>query len=281
MNCKFPDLLASKQAPRLLPSSRGAALTPCPMEMSPVESPASESQLTELKLRALAEFAAGAGHEINNPVATIVGYAQQLLTGETDPDRRHALATIGAQAYRIRDMIGDIMLFARPPAPHPRQIELAGAIRDVVEKFSDELREAKLRLQVEAVAEVPIFADPVQLRIVVSSLLRNSIEALPPEAAIVIRVRSEVEDGRPVAAFSISDSGPGLSADDREHLFDPFYSGRQAGRGLGFGLSKAWRIVTLHGGEIQVDSPEAGGVTFTVRWPAYADAHADKAGSNA
>src|SRR5579872_5831871 len=84
-----------------------------------------DRQLNELKLRALAEFAAGAGHEINNPVATIVGYAQQLLADETNPDRRHALATIGAQAYRIRDMIGDVMLFARPPAPHPQVIDLS------------------------------------------------------------------------------------------------------------------------------------------------------------
>jgi len=239
------------------------------MEMSPVESPAYDRQLTELKLRALAEFAAGAGHEINNPVATIVGYAQQLLAGETDPDRRHALATIGAQAYRIRDMIADVMLFARPPAPRPRQIDLAGAIHDVAEKFADELRESSLRLRLEIAADVPIFADPVQLRIVVSNLLRNSIEALSPAGMIAIQARCTIESGRPVAVFSISDSGPGLSASDREHLFDPFYSGRQAGRGLGFGLSKAWRIITLHGGRIHVDSPEAGGVTFTVRWPAF------------
>ena len=67
------------------------------------------------KLEALAEFAAGAGHEINNPVATIVGRAELLLKGETNPERRQALLTIGAQALRIRDMIGDLMVFARPP----------------------------------------------------------------------------------------------------------------------------------------------------------------------
>jgi signal transduction histidine kinase len=240
------------------------------MDISPAESPDSAGQLRELKLRALAEFAAGAGHEINNPVATIVGYVQQLLAGETDPDRRHALATIGAQAYRIRDMIGDVMLFARPPAPHPQPIDLVRTLRDVSEKLSAELRGASLQLRVETAAEVPIFADPVQLSVVISSLLRNSIAALAPGGIIMIHAIPELEDGRPLAAFSISDSGPGFSAGDREHLFDPFYSGRQAGRGLGFGLSKAWRIVTLHGGQIQVESPESGGVTFSVRWPASA-----------
>ena len=221
-------------------------------------------------MRALAEFAAGAGHEINNPVATIIGYARQLLAGETDPDRRHALATIGAQAYRIRDMIGDVMLFARPPAPNPQLIDLASVIREVTDKFADDLRRASLHLHVEAGSEIPIYADPVQLRIVISNLLRNSIEALAPAATIAIYTGTDVENDRRLAVFSISDNGPGLSPGDQEHLFDPFYSGRQAGRGLGFGLSKAWRIVTLHRGTIEVSSPEAGGTTFTVHWPAAA-----------
>jgi len=242
------------------------------MEKPEAESSASDRQLTERKLRALAEFAAGAGHEINNPVATIVGHAQQLLAGETDPDRRHALATIGAQAYRIRDMIGDVMLFARPPVPHPSGVDLPAVLREISERFADDLQRLSPQFQIEAGAQIPIYADPVQLRVVVSSLLRNSIQALAGSGTIVIRAWAGVENDRPLAMFSISDTGPGLSAGDREHLFDPFYSGRQAGRGLGFGLSKAWRIVTLHGGTIEAASPEAGGVTLTVGWPASAPA---------
>jgi len=230
--------------------------------------PEFDPSLAELKLRALAEFAAGAGHEINNPVATIVGYAQQLLAGESDPDRRHALAMIGAQAYRIRDMIGDCMLFARPPARRPQQLDLNAVVGEIVGKFTDEFREASLRIEFEANGEVPIFADLVQLRIVVSSLLRNGLEALEPGATIRIEARLADDENRRMAVLSISDDGPGLSPADREHLFDPFYSGRQAGRGLGFGLAKAWRIVTLHGGRIEVVSPEKGGILFTIFWPA-------------
>jgi signal transduction histidine kinase len=242
------------------------------MEMPEARSSATDRQLADLKLRALAEFAAGAGHEINNPVATIVGHAQQLLAGETDPDRRHALATIGAQAYRIRDMIGDIMLFARPPQPHPSDVDLPAVLREVSARFADELLRLSLRIEIEASAEIPIYADPVQLRIVVSTLLRNSIEAVAGTGTIVIRAWAGVENDRRAALFSISDSGPGLSAADSEHLFDPFYSGRQAGRGLGFGLSKAWRIVTLHAGTIDVASAADGGLTVTVCWPGSAAA---------
>jgi signal transduction histidine kinase len=240
------------------------------MEKPESESSGSDRQLAELKLRALAEFAAGAGHEINNPVATIVGHAQQLLAGETDPDRRRALATIGAQAYRIRDMIGDVMLFARPPRPQACQLDLPPVFREVSEKFAGELQRPSLRIEIEAGSEIPIYADPVQLRVVVSGLLRNSIEAIGGSGTIVVRAWARCENDRRLAVFSISDNGPGFSAADREHLFDPFYSGRQAGRGLGFGLSKAWRIVTLHGGTIEVASPAAGAVTFTVCWPASA-----------
>jgi len=228
----------------------------------------------QLKLRALAEFAAGAGHEINNPVATIVGYAQQLLAGETDPDRRHALATIGAQAYRIRDMIGDVMLFARPPEPKPTCFDLPEVLREISDRSADNLQGTSLQVETEGGAQIPIYADPVQLRIVLSSLLRNSMEALGGSGTIVMRAWASVENDRPLANFSVSDTGPGMSAADREHLFDPFYSGRQAGRGLGFGLSKTWRIVTLHGGTIEATSPEAGGVTLTVSWPASAAAAA-------
>ena len=83
------------------------------------------------KLEALAEFAAGAGHEINNPLATIIGRAQLLLKDERDPQRRQMLLSIGAQAYRIRDMIGDAMLFGRPPAPELADVNLADAVSSV------------------------------------------------------------------------------------------------------------------------------------------------------
>ena len=80
--------------------------------------------LEAAKAEALAEFAAGAGHEINNPLATIAGRVQILLRDETDANRRQDLATIGAQALRVRDMIGDLMLFGRPPAPRPERLLL-------------------------------------------------------------------------------------------------------------------------------------------------------------
>lgn len=231
----------------------------------------SETQLRDAKLRALAEFAAGAGHEINNPVATIIGYAQQLLAKETDPERRQALLTIGAQAYRIRDMIGDAMLFARPPEPRPTHEDLAQACREVVATLQADLP-GSISWEVKAEKAVTIWADAVQLRIVISSLLKNSVEAVSGSAAgrIGVEVDAQEIDGRAWGRLRMSDNGRGLSELEREHLFDPFFSGRQAGRGLGFGLPKCWRIVTLHGGRIEVTSL-ADQTTATVLWPSIKD----------
>jgi signal transduction histidine kinase len=249
-----------------------------PIQSEPSSPPATDFRSSEsfeaAKMRSLAEFAAGAGHEINNPVATIVGYAQQLLKAESDPDRRHALTTIGAQALRIRDMIGDIMLFARPPEPRPQALDLVAVIREVCGKFEAEFARSSMTLEVNCPSPVAIWADPVQLRIVISSLLRNSLEAMAAGGVARVHAESMETADAPCARFSIFDDGRGLSPQDREHLFDPFYSGRQAGRGLGFGLSKCWKIVTLHGGQIDAQSPEGEGMTITVDWPSAATAAA-------
>ena len=219
-------------------------------------------------LESMAEFAAGAGHEINNPVATIVGRVQQLLRDESDPERRRALRIIGGQAYRIRDMIGDAMLFARPPQPEPVQLNLAAELSTSVKSLDDPDRGSGVSVQIDAGDSVPVFADPVQLQVVLTSLLRNSLEAVGGDGQIRASAQSANVEGRLTARLTISDTGPGFSERDRIHLFDPFYSGRQAGRGLGFGLSKCWRIVTMHGGTIELD-PESPRTCVVVQLPAH------------
>lgn len=231
----------------------------------------SQSDLEAAKLRSLAEFAAGAGHEINNPLATIIGYAQQLLAAETDPDRRHALATIGGQALRIRDMIGDVMLFARPPQPKSVSLDVSAVLCEVAAKFSGDAAAAGVSLEIRAATPVSAMADPAQVRVATAAVIRNAVEATTSGGRICVSTERRDDALGRWAVVVVRDTGQGLSASDREHLFDPFYSGRQAGRGLGFGLSKAWRIVTLHGGRIEVAAPAGGGAEFTVYWPAVSD----------
>ncbi|QDV17919.1 Sporulation kinase D [Gimesia panareensis] len=220
------------------------------------------------KLEAMAEFAAGAGHEINNPVATIVGRVQMLLKSETDPERRQALATIGGQAYRVRDMIGDAMLFARPPAPRPELLSFSTIMQEVLDSLQEEISQAGVQVVVDAADALTVLADEVQWKVVLSNLLLNSLHAMEPGGKLEVRAsQSEIESGR-ILHLQIIDDGAGLSEEERVHLFDPFYSARQAGRGLGFGLSKCWRIATQHGATIAVEPNRQRGVTFHLYWPA-------------
>jgi signal transduction histidine kinase len=216
------------------------------------------------RLAALAEFAAGAGHEINNPLATIIGRAQQLLRDETDPQRRQSLATIASQAYRIRDMIGDVMLFARPPQPELKDISLAAVTRQVIERLAADVSAGKCRVEFAPGDDAAIRADSTQVAVVCSELIRNAMTALQPSGgAIGIAIRAVDQ----FAEWTITDHGRGFSDFEREHAFDPFFSGRQAGRGLGFGLCKVARIVDLHGGTVQIASQPGGPTTVRVRWP--------------
>jgi signal transduction histidine kinase len=242
-----------------------------------------EHRLWAAKLEAMAEFSAGAGHEINNPLATIIGRAQLLLKNETDPSRRQALTTIGAQAYRVRDMIGDAMLFGRPPEPSPEPVELGMAVADVLERLQERAGERDCSFEVDSKPSVTIAADPVQLAVVISSLVNNAIEAQPAGGG-VIRVTVSIldESEQQWGLLRIRDEGIGLSEIEREHLFDPFFSGRQAGRGLGFGLSKAWRIVDRHSGRIDVEADQVGCTVLTVLWPLVVeDVSADEVSSEA
>ncbi|MEO1998640.1 MAG: HAMP domain-containing sensor histidine kinase [Planctomycetaceae bacterium] len=217
----------------------------------------------DFRLESLAEFAAGAGHEINNPLATIIGRVQLLLRKETDPGRRQALEAIGGQAYRIRDMIGDAMMFARPPLGQCQSLDLSLAVQGVVDAFEEKTQARNCKVCVSLASDAAVWADPDQLGVVVSCLLRNALEGVDDGGQVTIETTIQPGESHLV----VSNSGRGLSADERAHLFDPFYSGRQAGRGLGFGLSKCWRIVSNHGGRIECQSVLDCSTTFTVFWP--------------
>ena len=223
-----------------------------------------QETLQREKLAAMAEFAAGAGHEINNPLAIIGGRAQLLLKEETDPERRRELAMMYAQVRRAHEMIADMRLFARPPEPEPETIELVGMIDSLIAELTPQVNERATSLSRSGEAgPLEIEADPVQLQVALRAMCKNSLEAIGHGGQIEISVG--VQGGS--AEIRVSDDGPGMTAEHLRHLFDPFYSARQAGRGLGLGLSKCWRIVTNHGGRIEVESELGKGATFTITLP--------------
>ena len=239
-----------------------------------------EHQLRDAKLRALAEFAGGAGHEINNPLGTILGRSQLLLRQESDPERRRWLAAIGGQALRIRDMISDTMVFARPPAPQQKTVEIEPLIHSVTDRFSEELIAAEIQLRLhidfaETTGDSPLAADhlppvaqvdPEQFQVVLIELMRNAIRAAGQGGQLGLRSRTRTWQGQNWLELDLFNNGPELTSAERTHAFDPFFSGRDAGRGLGFGLTKCWSIVTGHDGRIGVQS-NSDWTVFRTLWP--------------
>lgn len=225
-----------------------------------------EHRLRDAKLEAMGEFAAGAGHEINNPLTSIVRYAQVLKRNESDPERLRALNTIGGQAYRVRDMIGDAMLFARPPEPTPELLDVASLVDEATGRIANDFADRSPRFETDIQPGLSITADRSQFQVVLHELLRNAAEAIETGGRIRVEAHREQRDERVATILTVSDDGHPLSDTEQTHLFDPFFSGRQAGRGLGFGLSKCWRIVTMHGGWIDVAADD-GQVRVITCWP--------------
>lgn len=223
-----------------------------------------DNQARDAKLAALAELAAGAGHEINNPLAIISGHAQRLFRTEPDTDRGSALQTIIAQSQRISGIVRDLMQFARPPQPKPRRaaaLELLTAVRDDLAAFA---AEKGVRLELGSVpAGALVRCDVGQIRHALAAVVRNGIEAAGAGGSVRLKC-SEGEDDQ--VAFAVEDSGPGLSAAAREHCFDPFYCGRSAGRGRGLGLPTAWRFARQNGGDLRHE-PDSGPTRFVLTVP--------------
>jgi signal transduction histidine kinase len=212
------------------------------------------------KLTALAEFAAGAGHEINNPLAVISGQAQYLLghqadwfPGDAGGEAGKALKVIIAQTRRIHGILRDLMLFARPLPPRPAWTDLPTLLGEVAASLGELAGQRRVRIEVASRAErLPVYLDTEQVRTALNCLLRNAVEAAPAEGWA--RLRLVELAGADRVEVAVEDSGPGPDLGQRDSLFDPFYSGRPAGRGRGLGLPIAWRLAGEQGGDVRLDA---------------------------
>ena len=218
-----------------------------------------DRELERAKLDALKELAYGASHEINNPLANIAARAQTLLVDEEDSERARKLAAIHRQAMRAHEMISDLMLFARPPKLVAKAFDLRELAARVVRELDELSQEYGLELCCDAGdSPVEVVADETQIGVAISAVVKNAVEAAGQGGHVGVATRVIEEGGVRLAEVCVSDDGPGISDNERRHMFDPFFSGREAGRGLGFGLSKCWRIVTDHGGDVIVHTSKQG-----------------------
>ncbi len=230
-----------------------------------------DDHLRRSKLGALKQLAYGLSHEINNPLANISTRAQQLQRGEKDESRVAVLQRIVEQVYRAHEMIADLMFFANPPQPDCRTADLRQILSEVAEGFAEETQRQAIRLEIRSepdpVTGNPLHATAIVDRVMISeavrALVRNAIDAIGCEGTIVVSIVRDEQRW----LIHVADSGPGLTDHARRHAFDPYFSGREAGRGLGLGLCRAYRIAKLHHGDVTL----AGGPTGCVVTMAIAD----------
>jgi len=212
------------------------------------------AELERVKLDALAEFAAGAGHEINNPLAIISGHAQLLLQEISDPDQRRHLTTILAQTRRAYEMIADIRLFARPPLPQWERVVWPDFFAGILRRIRNDYPRLQLCPEEnEKVSPVEFLSDTAQLTTIILALVRNASEAVwEGTGHLYLNGTPGRNQQGMTLELVVEDDGPGIPPAIQEQMFSPYFSGRQAGRGLGFGLPKVWRFVKNLGGTIKL-----------------------------
>jgi signal transduction histidine kinase len=217
------------------------------------------------RLATAGELAAGMAHEIRNPLAAIVN-ATALLTDETGltPDERAAtLGAIRSEARRLNRILSDFLHFARPPEAR----RAPGDIGEVVQHVSglirdDRSRAARVDVRVALDPTVPRFAfDRDQLTQVLWNVALNGVEAMNGRGRLSLEVARQNGD----VALAVSDTGPGIPRERLPRVFEPFYSGKANGSGLG--LTIAERIVAAHGGRIEIDSEPGRGTRVTLLFP--------------
>lgn len=216
------------------------------------------------KRKAIYHFAYGLSHELNNPLANIATRAGVLMHGESAEGRRQMLETIIDNAMRGSEMLGDLMLLARPPKINPQSTDLSNWFESFVGRCSTWATRRNLKIDSQcALQSLTASFDPVAITEAAWCLVRNAFEASRENDSIQIRL--DEYEGQ--VRLGIYDLGPGLSREALQYCFDPYYSGREAGRGLGLGLAKAQLIAALHGGSLSVNNRPGGGCAAILAWP--------------
>ena len=218
------------------------------------------------RLASMGELAAGMAHEIRNPLAAIVN-ATTLLEGHdtlAPEDRTATLSAVRKEARRLNTLLSNFLIFARPAEVKRVEGDLGDVIARVTRLLGEQQRNGDgLAVETRVDPAVPRFAfDADQLTQVVWNVVVNAIEVMRGRRGrLQILARPDGDD----VVIEIADTGPGIPAANQRRIFEPFYSTRSVGTGLGLAIAR--RIVTAHGGDIDVASPAGAGARFIIRLP--------------
>jgi len=240
------------------------------------------------KMAALGRLVSGIAHELNNPLTTIMGYAQLLLGHGLSSDQLAEARNVYQEAERARRIVKNLLYFARENQPERTRVDLNELVERALALRSYELRLENIAVICELAADLPpTMADPFQLQQVFLNLLINAEQALLEghgrgqvhirTAAISISDNGS-KDAR-LLRLEISDDGPGIAPEIASRIFDPFFTTKPAGIGTGLGLSIVYGIIHQHGGEVSFTSNPGEGARFVVDLPVIPVSVREKAGA--
>ncbi|HSM94281.1 MAG TPA: ATP-binding protein, partial [Anaeromyxobacteraceae bacterium] len=215
------------------------------------------------KLAVVGSLAAGLAHEIGTPLNVISATAELLqLDGTAAQNAR--LGQIVAETERISRLVRELLSFARAGREGPSEIPVAEAVERVLSFVGVLLDRKRVAVERDVAADLPpVLADPDALQQVLLNLLVNAVQAVAEGGRVGVRARRGVEEGGAVVTIEVHDDGPGVPEPLRERVFDPFFTTRADGTGLG--LAVCARVVASHGGDLRVGRGPLGGASFTVQ----------------
>jgi signal transduction histidine kinase len=218
------------------------------------------------KLASLGQLAAGAAHEINNPLTAILGYSDLLADDEALPDRARATAgKIREQARRTKNLVQNLLSFARQVPAERTLLDINTVVTNAVQLRALDLHSGGSTIDLQLESVLPgVRGDNNQLMQVFFNIVSNAIDAMAETGGGTLTIRTQRDRGNVVVLFT--DTGPGIREPHR--VFDPFYTTKPVGKGTGLGLSICYGIVEEHGGKIICYNGQTGGAVFRVELPA-------------
>ncbi|HXH28746.1 MAG TPA: ATP-binding protein, partial [Candidatus Polarisedimenticolia bacterium] len=219
------------------------------------------------KMAAVGNLVSGVAHELNNPLAGVIGFSQILLERTQDPKSRKSVERIHDEAQRAARIVRNLLTFARKHKPESVKVDLNTVLEKTLELRAYDLRVNSITVTTEFDADLPsTMADPNQLQQVFLNIISNAEQAMrEAHGKGALRVATRIA-GKQIE-IDIQDDGPGIKADHLKQIFDPFFTTKPVGKGTGLGLSICLGIIKEHGGAIEARSPAGGGTVFTIRLP--------------